>query len=234
MFEFLKCVPVPSPFLVPFLLRVFSQVRDFESTYPYSNQLAFAGKYSAVAGATSSSTCSTCTAGTFFGQNGLVVFHKHVPLFLLFHLLMRVLSSCVYLTASLRIDLRILLTTRFCRDIFCRDGGHVKFGLLRLYCRYCCVNMALIGGGGLGVLHMSCHVWSFSSLFYFKERATLALDDVPQDNRNLQPLSVSLSRGLLSSGLIGSNFMPCRCRLVGWPSSTSFFSLESNFCFLSS
>ncbi len=66
MFEFLKRVPAPSLHLVPFSLRVFSQVRDFESAYPYDIQLAFAGKYSAVTSATSSLTCSTCFSGSFF------------------------------------------------------------------------------------------------------------------------------------------------------------------------
>jgi hypothetical protein len=32
-----------------------------------------------------------------------------------------------------------------CREIFCRSGSHVVFDLLRLYCRYLCLNMSLIG-----------------------------------------------------------------------------------------
>jgi hypothetical protein len=39
----------------------------------------------------------------------------------------------------LRIDLPVLFITRCCREIFCRGGGHVKFDLLRLYCRYFCL-----------------------------------------------------------------------------------------------
>jgi hypothetical protein len=35
--------------------------------------------------------------------------------------------------------------TRFCREIFCLHGGHVICDLLRLYCRYLCLNMSLIG-----------------------------------------------------------------------------------------
>ena len=93
----------------------------------------------------------------------------------------RLFPSCDYLRACLRINLPVLFITRFYREIFCRDGGHVQFGLLRLYCGYFCLTMPLIGGGGLGVLYTSCLVRSSSSLFYLKERTTLALDDVPQD-----------------------------------------------------
>ncbi len=43
----------------------------------------------------------------------------------------------------------ILFITRFCRDIFCRHGGHILRDLLCLYRRYLCLHMTLIGGAGL-------------------------------------------------------------------------------------
>ncbi len=45
----------------------------------------------------------------------------------------------------LRIDLPVLFMTCFCRDILCRHGSHVIRDLLRLYCRYLCLHMSLIG-----------------------------------------------------------------------------------------
>ncbi len=47
----------------------------------------------------------------------------------------RLLLSCVDLNDCGRIDLPVLYTTRFCRDIFCRHGGHVILDLFRLYRR---------------------------------------------------------------------------------------------------
>jgi hypothetical protein len=48
---------------------------------------------------------------------------------------------------------RTLHDSRFCRDLFCRHGGHGILDLLRLCCRYLCLNTSLIGGGeGMGVL----------------------------------------------------------------------------------
>jgi hypothetical protein len=56
-----------------------------------------------------------------------------------------ILSSCVDLHDCVRIDERILFIVRFRRDIFSRHGGHVILDLLRLYCRYLCLNMSFIG-----------------------------------------------------------------------------------------
>ena len=41
----------------------------------------------------------------------------------------------VHLHACVGIDVRILFIARFCRDIFCRHGGHVILDLLGLYRR---------------------------------------------------------------------------------------------------
>ncbi len=56
--------------------------------------------------------------------------------------------------------------TRFCRDIFCRHGGHVILDLLRLYCRYLCLNMSLIGGGGWGPLASLVYPHLFLRVFF--------------------------------------------------------------------
>jgi hypothetical protein len=67
--------------------------------------------------------------------------------------------TCNHLSACLGIDLLILFITRTGRDIFCCHGGHVILYLLRLYCRYFCVNMPLVG---LYLAHERQFVVSFS------------------------------------------------------------------------
>jgi hypothetical protein len=84
----------------------------------------------------------------------------------------RFLPSCVHLSACLRIDLFVLHMTPFCRDIFCRHGGH---DLLRLYCRYLCLTMSLIGS--LFFLHKQvhrdfCYSLSLHPLFSFSENSS--------------------------------------------------------------
>jgi hypothetical protein len=44
-------------------------------------------------------------------------------------------------------------------------------------------------------------------------------------SRQPPPLPAPLSRGLLSSGLFGRDFMSCRCHRVGCPSSSSLFAI---------
>jgi hypothetical protein len=65
------------------------------------------------------------------------------PVFL--SLFSRLLLSYIDLNVCVQIDVRrILFSTRFCRDIFCRHGSHVTLNLFGLYRRYLWLNMSLI------------------------------------------------------------------------------------------
>ncbi len=120
-----------------------------------------------------SSAVTSCPAGAIpstgcFDYTSLLCTHHCLmsclvgfvePSTLLYHLLTRIctvkivypplssrlLLSRVHLNACVRIGVRILFITRFCRYIFSRHGGHFIFDLLRLYCRYLCLHMSLIG-----------------------------------------------------------------------------------------
>jgi hypothetical protein len=69
--------------------------------------------------------------------------------------------------------------------------------------------------------------FSLSLLFFLSalfQRTTLASDHFPQNNR------VPLPRGLLSSGLFGSNFMRCRCHRLAALNARPCFARNSLSC----
>jgi hypothetical protein len=151
----------------------------------------------------------------------------------------------VHLRACLEIILPVLFV---CRDIFYRHGGHVIRDLLRLYCRYFVFqhvndwdeNLDVLGLPTLlfhvlpydflsrsqdaHSLSLSLARFCLSALF---QRTTLASDHFLQNIRALSPFL--FPRGLLSSGLFGSNFMPCRyhrlAALITRPCSTLLYHL---------
>ncbi len=95
----------------------------------------------------------------------------------------RLLLSCA-LNACVLINVRILFITRFCRDIFCGNGGHVIRDLLHLCCGYDCLNMPLIGVRALVSLMYTHTSFSFlpcgflsslhTSLFLLPSRVTFS------------------------------------------------------------
>ncbi len=74
--------------------------------------------------------------------------------------------ECTYLS--------VLFISRFCREIFSEHGGHIILDQLRLYCRYLCLNMSLIGVRVLACL-IYPHLFLFLALWicpaYYQARS---------------------------------------------------------------